>query len=198
MTRLGPAILILVLTGMLAVGHALAATKPQVVRGSFKQLKYLPELEQPLVSTGHFVMAAGHGLIWQIEQPIQASLVITREYLVRRSNGQRIARFSAEQQPALRVVAAVLLAVFQTNLEQLKQYFTIDKQHGNGNNWSMTLHPANAGIAKFIERIQVQGGKHVERIVIDQPNGDRSVIKLHPTDKGPATLTAEEKARFSH
>lgn len=198
MKRLYQFSIILILCGVLATGSAFAAQKPQVVRGSFKQLKYLAELEQPLVSTGHFVMAAGKGLIWQVKNPVQTKLLITRDYLVRHTNGQRVAHINAEDQPALRVVAAVLLAVFQTDLEQLKQYFEIDKKQVDSNQWRMTLDPANAGVAKFIECIRVQGGDHIRRIEIHQPNGDRSVIKLHPTEEGASTLTADEKAQFSH
>lgn len=172
--------------------------QPSVLRGTFTQLKYLAELNQPLVSSGEFVISAKHGLIWQVQHPIQAQLVVTRQYLVRRSHGHTITRISAEQQPALRVVAAILLAVFQTDMAQLRQYFDITRTRLEGNRWRLTLRPTTAGISKFIQRIHVRGATHIQRIEIHQPSGDHSVIKLDPTQAGPATLTAEEQARFRH
>lgn len=175
-------------------------TQQSVIRGRFTQRKYLAELQQPLVSTGQFVVAAGHGLLWQIETPVQVQLVITRKHLIQRSKGQQTTRINADQQPALRVVTAVLLAIFETDTERLRQYFNIEKKPGaDGNGWTLTLQPATAGVSEFIQRVRIQGqgSAHVRRIEIDQTGGDRSVIELHETSDGPATLSSEEKAQFS-
>lgn len=171
-------------------------TQTGVVRGTFTQRKYLAELERPLISTGRFVVADSYGLLWQIERPIQAQLVITRQHLVRRSNGHEIARIGADRQPALRVVAAVLLAVFQADMDRLRQYFEIEAQSRDQDRWAMTLRPTGGAVSAFIERLRIQGAAHIERIEIDQPGGDRSVIELHVATLGPATLSAEEQRQF--
>lgn len=181
--------------GAAAPWHA-QPTGRDVLRGSFTQRKYLAELEQPLVSTGRFVVAAGHGLLWRIEQPVQAQLVVTRQHMVQRSNGHEVVRFNAEQAPALSVVAAVLLAVFQADMDQLRHYFQIQKQSGHGDHWAMTLVPSGAGVGEFIAQVRIQGAANINRIEIDQPGGDRSIIELHAAVDGPATLSAQEQAQF--
>ncbi|MDN5872909.1 MAG: outer membrane lipoprotein carrier protein LolA [Sinobacteraceae bacterium] len=175
-----------------------AQARPDVVRGTFTQRKYLAELGQPLVSSGRFVVAADHGLLWQIEQPVQAQLVITENHLVQRSDGHEIARIDADQQPTLRVVAALLLAVFRADMAQLRQYFDIQKHSRDSGHWTMTLRPIAAAVGEFIDRVRIQGqgAAQIERIEIDQPGGDRSVIELHTASAGAATLGAQEKARF--
>lgn len=173
-----------------------AHAQRDVIRGTFTQRKYLPELDQPLVSSGRFVVAAGHGLFWQIEQPVQVQLVITQEQLLRRSNGHEIARTSAEEQPALRVVASVLLAVFQADMDALRQVFKIQKQSLDNGHWSMTLRPAGAGALEFIQSVRIRGAAHIEQIEIRQPEGDYSVIDLDAATAAPPTLSAQERALF--
>lgn len=198
------------LVGAVVVAAAAAAAVPigeaaarqeahaqgDVIRGAFTQRKYLPELEQPLVSRGRFVAAAGRGLIWQIEQPVQVQLVISQEQLVRRSDGHEIERISAAEQPALRVVASVLLAVFRADMDALRQVFEIQRQSLANGRWAMTLRPKGEGALTFIERVRIRGAAHIERIEIRQPEGDRSVIDLDAATAGPATLSAQELSQF--
>lgn len=173
-----------------------AGSQQDVIRGSFTQRKYLPELEQPLVSSGRYVIAAGHGLIWRIEQPVETQLVITRQHLIQRSNGHETARLSVERQPALGMVAAILLAIFQADMDRLRQYFEIERQGRGDGGWTMLLRPGMETVGKVIERVRVSGAAHIQRIEIHQPNGDRSVIELDPAIEAPATLSAEEQAQF--
>ena len=171
-----------------------------VIRGQFTQHKYLAELQQPLVSSGQFVIAAGHGLIWQIEQPLQVQLVITRQQLVQRSDGEQTTRIDADQQPALRVVTAILMAIFETDTDRLQRYFDVKKETAaDGSGWTLTLQPATAGVRKFIQhvRIQGQGEAQVQHIEIQQAGGDHSEIDLQTDSDGPTTLSEKEKALFS-
>lgn len=173
-----------------------------VVRGRFRQEKHLAELDQPLVSTGRFTVARGHGLIWQVEQPLSTQLVITREQLVERSDGHETARISAREQPGLAVVAAVLLAVFQGDMERLRQFFVIERDPTDAPDAVVTLRPASAAVSEFVQRIRIEGGTRIERLRIEQPGGDYSVIDLETnagdSDASTGELTADEQAAFSH
>lgn len=175
--------------------HHAAQAQHNVIRGTFTQRKYLAELDQPLISSGHYVVAAQHGLIWQIRKPIKTQLVISRQHLVRSSNGHKIMELNADQQPALRIVAAVLLAVFQADMEQLREYFRIQKKAADNGHWAMTLQPASAAVAKFIDHVQVKGATHINHIELYQPGGDRTIIDLNTTAVSD-TLSAAEKTEF--
>lgn len=204
-------LLLLILVSLLMTGTASTAasatttapnkatqTQPKVIRGTFTQRKYLAELDQPLISSGHYVVAAKHGLIWRIERPVQAQLIISQDHLVRSSNGHEITRVNADQQPALQIVAAVLLAVFQADMDQLAQYFEIQKQTGDNNHWTMTLRPKSAAVAEFIDHVRVRGATTTNHIELYQPGGDHTEIDLRPTTGGPDTLSATERAEFPH
>lgn len=175
---------------------ALPQVKAEVVRGDFTQSKYLAELDQPLVSSGHFVVARGHGLIWQVEKPVKTTLVIGQTQLVQSNNGQETLRIDANQQPGLNVVAALLLAVFQADVARLRDFFDVDS-HSEKDHWTLQLKPKSAAVAKFISSLTIDGGESINRIEIDEAGGDRSVIQLRNATPDPDGLNAAEHAEFS-
>lgn len=192
-------ILSAVLSTLLVYSSA-GATAPQlqsdVVRGDFIQSKYLAELDQPLISSGQFVLARGHGLIWQVEKPVKTTLVIGQTQWVQSNNGHETLRIDANQQPGLNVVAAMLLAVFQGDEARLRNFFDIDSDKAK-DPWTMQLKPKTAAVAKFIHSLTIEGNESINRIEINEAGGDRSVIQLRNTAPDPAGLSAAEQAEFS-
>ena len=61
--------------------------KPSVIHGSFIQEKHLRALPKPLTSTGTFVLAKDHGLLWQLKTPLQQDYRITAQGIARRDGG---------------------------------------------------------------------------------------------------------------
>lgn len=171
----------------------------QVLRGRFVQHKHLADLDQALVSRGHYVVAQDRGLLWQVEQPIRSTLVVTPDALTERSQGQQTAHISADQQPALGAVASVLLAVFRGNTDQLARYFNIQQpgpQDSDGH--TLVLTPKTEAVKNFIARLQLTDDEHgIRRIRIEQAGGDYSVIDLAPSPDGPAELTPDERRALS-
>lgn len=178
--------------------EALAAVQTQgdVVRGDFVQEKHLAELDQPLISKGRYVIARDHGLIWRVQDPLTTTLIISQRALLQRSQGQETLRISADKQPGLSVVTAVLLAVFQADTERLKNYFEIESLPADAGNWALQLQPKQASVAEFISSVKIAGGKNIERIDIAEAGGDRSVLRLTSAQADPAGLRAEEKSEF--
>lgn len=178
---------------------ALGSEAPaHVLRGRFVQHKHLADLKQPLVSRGHYVVARDHGLLWQVEKPVDSTLVITPDALTERSQGRQTSRISAEQQPALGAVASVLLAVFQGNTKQLSRYFDIQRSGDDDTEIALTLTPKTDAVKNFISRLELSGDRSVRHIRIDQPGGDYSVIDLTPSDDTSKALTDRERRAFSH
>lgn len=169
-----------------------SASAAQVLRGTFVQKKHLSELDRPLVSSGTYVVAQGHGLLWQIQKPVTSQLVITPQKLIERSNGQQTNHISAQQQPALRAVASVLLALFKGNTEQLSRYFK-SQRASDGN--TLTLTPKTEALSHYIKGLAISDSGHTRRIRINRPNGDYSVIKLKATDDNHP-LSPQERHAF--
>lgn len=169
-----------------------------VLRGTFVQHKHLAELDQALVSRGHYVVARDRGLLWQVEKPVHSTLVITPKALTETSQGEQTAHISAEQQPALGAVASILLAVFRGNTDQLSQYFNIQRPADDAADAALTLTPKTDAVKHFITKLKLSGGDTVRRIRIDQPGGDYSIIDLQPANDTSRALTADERRAFAH
>ncbi|WP_423823900.1 outer membrane lipoprotein carrier protein LolA [Salinisphaera sp. SPP-AMP-43] len=171
----------------------------QVLRGRFVQHKHLADLDQALVSRGHYTVAQNRGLLWQVEQPVRSTLLITPDALTEHSQGQQTAHISADQQPALSAVASVLLAVFRGNTEQLSRYFDIQpSRQADDAGHTLVLTPKTEAVKNFIAGLKLTDDEHgIRRIRIDQAGGDYSVIDLAPSLGGSAELTPDERRAFS-
>lgn len=187
-----------------AAGNPLvrAGSQADVLRGSFRQEKHLAELDRPLVSSGRFLMARDHGLIWEIERPFESTLIIGRQHMVQRIDGRQTLRLSRAEQPGLRVVAAVLMAVFQADMDRLRDFFDIRAVSragsGEGEGWHFVMRPTADSVAEFVERLTVHGAdERVERIEFEEPGGDRSVIRLRTAPDAGAPLTPRERREFA-
>jgi len=172
-------------------------TQGAVVRGTFVQEKYLAELDQPLISKGRYLIAREQGLIWRVQQPLTTTLIIGQRQLVQRNNGRETLRISADKQPGLSVVAAILLAIFQADVERLQDFFAIETQTAAAGQWSVQLRPTQASVGEFIQSVRIEGGQTIEHIDIQEAGGDRSVIKLSDTRPDANGLTDQEQAEFS-
>lgn len=169
-----------------------------VLRGHFVQKKYLSEMNAPLVSSGNYVVARNRGLLWQVRKPVSSTLVITPDALIERSNGHQTTHITAKKQPALRAVAAVLLAAFAGNVQQLHRFFNVTTDKNSDTGWALTLVPKTHAVHQFVSRLKIAGKRSVRHIRIDQPGGDHSDITLTPSHGGPAHLTPTERAALSH
>lgn len=195
-------LLAVVLWLVAVAGHAadpLTALQPgtDVARGTFTQQKHLAELERPLTSSGRFVAARGHGLIWRVRKPVETTLIVGRKHLIKRRDGHRTLRVDADEQPGLRVIAAILLASFRADEARLRQYFDIEKNAESDTDWRMRLTPTADSVAEFIDHVTIRGDTRVRRIAIDEAGGDRSVIRLQTVEPDPDGLTETERAGFT-
>lgn len=180
------------------VAEVRAGSRADVVRGDFRQEKHLAELDRPLVSSGRFLMARDHGLIWEIERPFESTLIIGRQHMVQRVDGRRTLRLTRAEQPGLRVVAAVLMAIFQADMDRLRDFFDIRTVPGEGEGWHFVMRPTADSVAEFVERLTVHGAdEKVERIEFEEPGGDRSVIRLRTAPDSGSPLTPRERREFA-
>lgn len=167
-----------------------------VVRGEFEQEKYLVELDEPLVSTGEFVAAPGDGLIWRVHQPVTSTMVVTERHLVETVEGRETLRVTAEERPALRMMATAMLAVFRAEADRLKEFFEIDIESAVEDDWVLRLRPRGEGAAEYMEAMRIRGGTRVERVEVTEGGGDRTVIRLVSVCTSAGGLTPEERAEL--
>jgi hypothetical protein len=168
----------------------------QVVRGRFEQRRFLAGLRNPLTSSGNFLFARDAGIEWHTEEPFDSQFVLTRSGITQRDEGGTTLRIEAAEQPALAVVSRVFFALFALDLGALSNDFELYGRARGADGWELGLEPRAGALGSVFRRAIVTGGSSVERVVLEDGNGDRSEIDLRQVQYDRAPLTSDERARF--
>lgn len=161
--------------------------KPEVVRGSFIQEKHLRALPQPLTSRGRFVLAKDHGLLWLLERPLQQDYRIDAQGIARRSEQgwQFVAQQSATAQQN-----RLFLAVLKGDSSGLRQDFELSLS-GTAEAWQLDLTPRSVLLKQVFKAIVINGGELVQRIELQETQGDSTVLRLEDNQADQSLSDAE-------
>ena len=162
-----------------------------VVRGQFEQEKALAGFDLPLRSSGRFCFSRDHGVIWQIEQPFAATVVITAEQLRERDGDGPWRQTDSARQPAIAMIHRLSQALMGADLGQLGEHFALQAQP-QADHWLLQLSPLDGPMAEFLSQARVRGQATVQQLTLIETGGDRTDIRLQGE---PATeLSAAEAA----
>ena len=162
--------------------------KPQVIHGQFIQEKHLRALPQPLTSTGTFVLAKDHGLLWQLKTPLQQDYRITAQGIARR-NGSEWQMLPGKSAGAEQ--NRLFLAVLQGDSSGLQRDFDLQLQ-GQSNAWSLTLTPRSLLLKQVFNQINITGGQLVQRIELQETQGDSTLLKMQNSVSNQPLSDAEQ------
>ncbi len=174
---------------------AQALAKTQVVTGSFRHAKHLSEMPQPLVSSGEFVFARELGVYWHTREPFDSVLVLSEHGIAQRDEGSQTMTLSAAEQPAVRVIADIFLALFTLDVTSLNRSFDLYGR-SQGERWIIGMRPRSPAIASVFREATVTGAADVEQVVLTDVRGDRTVIDLTKTQYSETPATAAVRALF--
>ncbi len=183
------------LLGSTLARPAAALSKAQVLKGRFTHRKHLRELPQPLLANGEFTFARELGVYWHTLQPFDSVVVLTAEGITQRDEGAETMRLSAKEQPAVRVIADVFLALFTLDVTRLNASFDLYGM-SQGERWIVGLRPRSAAMASAFKEATITGGKDVEQIVLIDAQGDRTLIDLADIEYSTAAPDAGVRALF--
>ena len=167
----------------------------KVLTGHFIHQKYLAEVPQPLVANGEFTYARGLGVYWHTQAPFDSVFMLTQTGIVQRDEGAETMRLSAHEQPAVRVIADIFLALFTLDVTSLSSSFDLFGK-SQGERWIVGLRPKSAAIGSVFKQATITGAKDVEQIVLLDAHGDRTVIDLKDTQYSSAAPSAAVTALF--
>jgi hypothetical protein len=166
--------------------------KPALLRGPFIQEKHLRALPQPLTSKGLFVLSAEHGLLWQLRSPLHQDYRIDANGIARRTEQgwqQQAGQDSAGQQSRL------FLAVLKGDHAGLARDFELHLG-GSADAWQLSLTPRSLLLKQIFSVIQIQGGALVERIELQEAQGDSTLLRLPDSQTGNS-LSEQERNDFA-
>ena len=162
-------------------------SQPEVVRGPFVQEKHLRALPQPLASTGQFILAKEHGLLWLLQSPLKQDYRIDDRGIARRTpqGWQAVAQQSASAQQN-----RLFLAVLKGDSSGLREDFDLTL-NGTAEAWQLDLAPRGVLLKQIFSAIHISGGALVQRIELKETQGDSTVLRLTESLTGPALSDAE-------
>jgi len=172
------------------------ASQP-VIRASFVQLRSIAGMAQPLVSRGQLLIAQQQGLWWHQATPFPMTLILDDHRMVQSMSGQPPQVITADSNPQMFQFNHLLRALFQADEQVLRENFVLDFHDDGGDGWQLSLTPKAAPLNKIFNRIDLQGAAYLNRITLDDRQGDKTEITLSDTRTQPGQLTDEERARFA-
>lgn len=164
----------------------------QVLRGNFVHELKTATARQPWQTSGHFVIAPAHGLIWSVDKPILTATVVTPDQAVQQIAGVNV-KLPIKN---LRSLYDVICSALAGDWNKLDKDFTI-KQQTNGKQWVVILTPRAEQQKLPYQRIDVSGSPHVERILLTKADGGYDAVTFSNEVLSSAPLTDTERAIFN-
>jgi hypothetical protein len=164
------------------------------VRGDFVQQKFLRALPNPLTSKGSFTLVAGKGLLWELRTPIPQILRITPSAISRRGDYGSWVQLPGRAGNASE--NRLFMSVLSGDTSELEKNFAI-QLNGDQGDWHLSLTPTSALLKQIFSAILIDGGALVQRIELDETQGDRTVL-LMTNAQSVGTLNDEETRAFQN
>ena len=170
----------------------LAATP--IVRAQFEQQKKLASLNKTFVSKGTVLFSKSQGVIWNIQSPVKADLIVTPYKLVQKTQ-RTYSQIEIDKSP-YGSVATMFLQLMSGNETALAKNFNIVSASYSPAQWNVALTPKSSLFKKLFVRVDAQGQRYVDRIVLSEQANNTTTIRFSQQTTQPQTLTAEENALF--
>lgn len=165
-----------------------------VVRANFEQHKKLASINKTYVSKGNVVFTKQNGVLWQIQSPVKADLIVSPKKLVQKTQ-RTYSQIEVDKTP-YGSVATMFLQLMSGNEAALVKNFNVDSASYSPSSWSVTLSPKSSLFKKLFVKVNAQGGRYVDRIVIYEQANNSTTIRFSQQTAQPQTLTANENALF--
>ena len=165
-----------------------------VVRAQFEQQKKLAALNKTYVSKGTVLFSKNQGVLWQIQSPVKADLVVTPRKLVQKT--QRTSSQIEVDKTPYGSVATMFLQLMSGNEAALAKNFNVVSANYSPTQWNVSLTPKSSLFKKLFVQVDAQGQRYVDRIMILEQANNRTIIRFSQQTAQPQTLTAVENALF--
>jgi hypothetical protein len=199
-----------------AASRAAQAKRPKDLAALFEQFrsmrgmsaayteeKHLSLLAVPLKSKGalHYMTDAdgAHGrLVRLVKEPEPSKLTVTgRELRIADKHGAQV--IDLRQSDRVRLFVTSLMHVFQGDGASLQRHYAVryipDAEQLS--RWRLELTPKKAPLDKILKQLALHGaGEAVTQIVLTEPNGDRTVTKIHEADPRRVFSSQERREIF--
>jgi hypothetical protein len=163
-----------------------------VLRADFVQEKQMAAFKKPLVTRGRLVYVRDEGVIWKVEAPLKLAYVLTDKRIVEIGEDGKAVMRHTKDVPGIEQVGRVFRALLGAQPNAVSDLFSITAT-GTPAAWRMTLTPRSGPLSQYMGQIQLNGGRNVDKILIEEAGGDKTAIVFRNTTEDDAP-SAEERA----
>ncbi|MFG6446718.1 outer membrane lipoprotein carrier protein LolA [Roseateles sp. BYS180W] len=152
--------------------------QPAWLQGQFEQSKQVQGFKQPLRSQGEFVVARGRGVLWRTLRPFASELRLTSREIITSQGGQRVTQVDVQQEPALRLVNSMMLALLAGDVTALDAQFQVRGALRAEQGWILELTPRQEAWRQMLQSITMQGDRLVREVSLTEASGDITKIRF--------------------
>lgn len=161
------------------------------VRAAFTQQRQSPALSQPQTSTGQLLFVAGHGMLWQVQQPYQETLALTNNQTLRiDANGHAQ---PVRNERGVNQISQMLQTMLAGQLDVVLRQFNVQAQ-GTPAQWTLHFTPKQARVAQVLREIRLDGSDYLTGIHIDMQDGAQTDIRMTGTHDADSLNALEKRA----
>lgn len=150
---------------------------PLKLDGEFTQEKYLAALQTSLSSHGDFNYRRSELIRWNTLYPIENELVMTPESIVNKQGDEEFIRLESSSNPVVSVFSEIFFAVLTADWSKLSTYFRLSGEMGT-EGWVAVLVPIEGNVGQVVTKVELQGDRLPQKVVMHEPNGNRTTIKF--------------------
>lgn len=162
------------------------------IKANFNQQKKLANSQRVFNSSGQITFAKNTGVLWQIQNPVKADLIMTPTTLVQKTaNTQSKIRLDQNQYAG---IAHVFLQLMSGNQTALQQHFNIKTVNKTAQNWQISLSPKSSMMQKLFVQVDVSGGQYVQKMIVHEKNKGLTTIQF--SAQRTTALTGQDNALF--
>ena len=149
---------------------------PALDSGQFVQERELKLFPQALRSEGRFAHVHEHGLLWQVEKPLQSELRILNGQVQERTPGGQWSKPLLGAQGS-QIAAQLLTNLLSADLTALQEHFELQAQVSK-EAWNLALRPKQSALQSMLKFASVSGQQQVQSLMLQFSNDERMHIQL--------------------
>jgi hypothetical protein len=163
---------------------------PTVLRGNFTQSRKIALLEQPLQSSGNFLLS-DMGLYWRQDKPLASVMIADGERLLQQVDGGSLQSIDVAKNPMVLTFSTSFLSIFNGSEAELRSHFTVEFLDGE-DSWSIQLTPTEYPMSEAIETINLRGREYIEELTVISRSSEKTMIRFSDLQTEPDKLTDDE------
>ncbi|EPC01159.1 hypothetical protein L861_11330 [Litchfieldella anticariensis FP35 = DSM 16096] len=161
--------------------------EPATIQGQFEQRSWLADQETRLYSEGHFLYQRDRQVIWQLQTPVDTTLVFHVDIVPTPAENVE----DEEQRTDFMLLterfafAQQLVDLIGGNWPALSNYYHITLE-GEPEQWQVQLTPLAPPMETWLGTLTLEGKEYLEQITLRAANGDELVVRLedqYPVDE---------------